>query len=199
MPMLYIKTRKDISNYTIIDTDTNKEVILSYKEIKDMRDKGVKIKGVSERKYYTPKNKYGDRIKIPRGFYDIVPYKLDKSGNSAKLSLLLGIDTIITEDKDLYAIGIDIITEGVIRLSDYCSHVCASAFKIFGLFEKDDDTRLIIVLDDKVILDGDCFMEFECKDFDDYDKPRVLFDISEVTRKDTIDTVNKLETKYIKY
>jgi hypothetical protein len=152
-----------------VDTDKNTEESKSSKELHDLVSQGRKIEGVD--------------IACSSVCY-VSPYN---SCNNIKMKLLTGVDMLITENKDLYRISSPCTRNVNIRLSNFCKFVCAFAFMDFGLSEISQET-LIFILDDKVTLDKDCFVAFVCL----YDKPyrQVKFDITEVTRKDTLKIID---------
>jgi hypothetical protein len=179
--MFYVKTRKDISNWVVVDSDKDVEILMTLDDIVDSIKNGKTIEGVSD--------------EHPHPF-NIYPYKLYNSGNIVKLKLMANIDIMVAENMDLIEIGSESLTASLkIRLSEYCSHVCATAFRMF--INNDINDVLTIVLDDKTTFDKDSFKSINCLFTNN--RPSVIFDIREVTRKDSLNVIysNRIVSEHV--
>lgn len=165
--MLYISRRVGGSKYAIVDTDDNTEEVISLRDLGQILDLGLEVKGVEVIETFRRNGQ--DRIRVKIDVYQNAAYATTRQ---AKLNVLKGVEiktsgnivtSISLRDKELAA-------DTVIRLSDFGSE-CADCIFVRSGFR--NTPTLTVILDDKIKL--------KSKSLDMACYAGIHFDLTEVT------------------
>lgn len=170
--MLYISRRIGSSKYAIVDTDDNTEEVISLRDLGEILDLGIEVKGVEVIEKF--KQRGQPRIRVKIDVYQNAEYATTKQ---TKLNVLKGID-IKTSGHIVTSVqwrDTELPENTVIRLSDFGSECADSVFLRCGYRNK---PALTVILDDKI--------KIRSKSLDMSCYSGVHFDLTEVTNQRTV-------------
>lgn len=149
--MLYISRQVTRAKFAVVDTDDNVEQLADWGELYDcVVNKGLDIKGVDIH--------YNSGIGN-NGMYacSITPYMAETNGKYAKLSMLYGVNMIVTNNcLTKFSLNAN-VRNCTINLSDYCDSIADYATDYCNKPSGSNCDKIILVLDSSINVSSKAF------------------------------------------